>query len=298
MENLIVNPYKIRSWIVFPSIKKNFIEKVLNFEGEYKPDAVMFDLEDSVHPDFKKEAREVLRDYLYGNKEYREELFRKYIGSVRINSYETNWFKEDLDLVNEIGFDFLVLPKVESPDQVRYVRGESETPQLFIAVETIKGFENRERIMKEMEWYDVFIMGYEDLSTDLFIERPEYLDSANPLTTILMNSVISARKNDITMVDAVSRKYGTPENLKELEKECLFTRGLGLSSKVAIHPSQVPIINSVFDKKSLLEKAERVLGKFEELKDGSFVISDDKKEMMDTPSYKLYSNILELWNRK
>jgi hypothetical protein len=47
----------------------------------------------------------------------------------------------------------------------------------------------------------------------------------------------------------------------------------------------------------MIRRAENVLGKFRELKDGSFVISNDK-EMMDTPSHRMYSKILDLWNRE
>ena len=142
------------------------------------------------------------------------------------------------------------------------------------------------------------MLGYEDLSSELMIERPD-LDSMNPLTKIILRSVVSAREKDVVMIDAVSRKYGTPENIRELEKECLHTcYNLGMSSKVGIHPSQISVINRVFDKRAILRRGEEVLGKFRELKDGSFVITNGGKEMMDTPSYKLYSKILNLWNMK
>lgn len=294
----IVNPYRIRSWLFIPAVKENFFDKIMDLDGENKPDVIVFDLEDSVHVDYKEGAREILRSRLYEDVVYRKEFFRKYVGTIRANSYDTEWFKEDLKLIDMIKPDFFALSKVESADQIRFVRHNSSASQLFVPIETIRGFRNRERIMREMQPHDVFVVGYEDLSAELMIERPE-LDSVNPLTKIILRSIVSARKNNIIMIDAVSRKYGTPENIKSLEEECRYTaEKLGLSSKVAIHPSQVPVINSVFDKDPLIERAKEILGKFEELEDGSFVITNEKKEMMDTPSYRMYSKILDLWNRK
>jgi citrate lyase subunit beta/citryl-CoA lyase len=293
----MINPYKTRSWLFVPAVKECFFDKVLGLRGREKPDVLIFDLEDSVHAGSKAEARRILHKRLHEGGAYRKEVSGRYVIAVRINSQETAWFREDLELVNRIRPDFLMLSKVESPDHVRAARESGGVPQLFVVIETIKGFENREEIMKEMEWYDIFTLGYEDLSAELMIERPASLDSVNPITDMLLKTVISARKNNVTMIDAVSRGYGTPDNLKRTEDECAFTAGLGLSGKIAIHPSQVQVINSVFDKGPLLERAERVLGMFGELKDGSSVISGDSKEMMDTPSRRLHSKILELWNR-
>ncbi len=142
---------------------------------------------------------------------------------------------------------------------------------------------------------DLFAIGYEDLSAELLIERPADLSIENPLSKILTDCIISAREKDIIMIDAVSRKFGTPENLEQLEKECQFALSLGLTGKVAVHPSQVPIINKVFNKEVLIKKAKNILSQFKELKDGSSVIVREGKEMNDLPSYKMYKKIIELW---
>lgn len=291
-----VNPFRIRSWLFVPAVKERFFDKILCFEGGGKPDVIVFDLEDSVSPDHKEEAREILKQYLHDDTAYRKEFSGKYKSVIRANSYDTEWFREDVKSIDEIGPDFLGMSKVESPEQIRFVRNNSRVSQLFVPIETIRGFRDRANIMRELGQNDVIVLGYEDLSAELMIERPD-LESMNPLTKIISRSIVTARENDVVMIDAVSRKYGTPENLKELERECLHTFGrLGMWSKVAIHPSQVPVINSVFDKSPMIRRAENVLGKFGELKDGSFVISDGK-EMMDTPSHRMYSKILDMWNR-
>lgn len=294
----MVNPFRIRSWLFVPAVKEKFFEKIMTVEGEEKPDVIIFDLEDSVHPNHKSRAREILTSYLHDNEAYRREFSKKYVSVIRANAFGTDWFKDDMKTINRLKPDFFGMSKVESPDEIKYLRENSTVPQFFVPIETIKGFKKREGIIKELSTYDVLVLGYEDLSSELMIERPD-LDSMNPLTKIILRSVVSAREKDVVMIDAVSRKYGTPENIRELEKECLHTcYNLGMSSKVGIHPSQISVINRVFDKRAILRRGEEVLGKFRELKDGSFVITNGGKEMMDTPSYKLYSKILNLWNMK
>jgi citrate lyase beta subunit len=293
----ILNPYRIRSFLVVPSIREELFGKIIKLCGEEKPDVIIFDLEDSVHPDFKSKARSILKQYLLEDRKYREEFSGRYFGAVRVNPYGSAHVADDMEIFNELGLEFLGLTKIESPKEVRFFRENSTARQFILPIETIEGFRNRESIMRNMEWYDVLLLGYEDLSSELMIDRPENLNSPNPVINMILETIISAKEMGITMIDAVSRKYGTPENLKALHDECLYTAGLGLSGKVAIHPSQVHVINSVFDKKRLLEKAEAILGKFEKLNDGSFVVAEDNKEMMDRPSYKFFSKVIELWNR-
>jgi citrate lyase subunit beta/citryl-CoA lyase len=199
--------------------------------------------------------------------------------------------------MKEIAPDFVMLSKVEEEKELLLTRKKCKNLQLFVVIESIKGFKNREKILSLMKPEDLFAIGYEDLSAELLIERPEDLSVENPITKILIDCIISAREKDIVIADAVSRKFGTSENLEQLEKECQFTLSLGLTGKVAVHPSQVPIINSVFDKEILLKRAEEVLAQFKELKDGSSVIVREGKEMNDTPSYKMYKKILDLWSR-
>src|SRR4030042_1803832 len=172
-----INPLGIRSVLIIPSIKKKFFAKIFTLEGDSKPDAVIFDLEDSVHADFKKEARENLREF-FGNEENRKVVFSKYVVFIRTNSFRTEYFKEDMKLTNYIKPHFLVLPKVESPEELEVVR-KSGMNQLFVAIESLKGIDNINSILSSMDKYDLFAIAYEDLSAEIGIERPENLNSFN-----------------------------------------------------------------------------------------------------------------------
>lgn len=279
-----------------PAIKERFFDKILELNDGEKPDAIIFDLEDSVDEQYKNDARKILFNRLVKDIQFRAKINSLYKIFVRANSSQTKWFSDDLNLIKEIEPDFVMLSKVEDEKELSLVKKKSKCPQLLVAIESIRGFKNREKILGQMKSKDIFVIGYEDLSGELLIERPDNLSVENPLSKILMDCIISARERGVIMIDATSRKFGTPENLEQLDKECRFTLSLGLSGKVTVHPSQIPIINTVFDKKALIKKAEKVLTQFNELKDGSSVIVREGKEMNDMPSYKMYKKMLELWN--
>lgn len=282
--------------LFIPAIKKQLFDKILYFNKEDKPDGIIFDLEDSIHEDYKNEARTILLKKFLNDVRYRTQLFDKYHVFIRINAYKSKWFRDDIKIVNKIKPNFLMLSKVETEKEIEDIRKKSKVPQIFAVIETFAGIKNREKILKTLKKIDLFAIGYEDLSAELFIERPENLNSITPLSLILMESIIDARKNKITMIDAVSRKFSTHQDLNELKKECLFTANLNMSGKVAIHPNQISVINSIFDKNLLLKRARHIISEFKKIKDGSFVIKDTNKGMLDTPSCKMYSEILNLLN--
>ena len=291
-----INPFKIRSLLFVPAIKKEFIDKIIDLEGINKPDGIIFDLEDSVHLDYKDEARKNL-DELFKNKEIIDKLKDKYIICIRINKYGTKWFKNDLRFINQIKPNFLMLAKVESAKEVRIIRKKSKIKQLIAPIETLEGLKYIKEITSELNFYDIFACAYEDTSAELLIDRPENLNYINPLTFFLMNCIIEARRNNLIMLESPSRKFADEKGLKECEEEATLGKNNGFTGKFAIHPNQVAIINKIFDKKVIVNRAEKVLGQFKDLKDGTSVIVNENKEMMDTPSYKMYSKLLGYWNK-
>jgi len=285
----MINPYKINSLLFIPATKERFYKKIFTLKGDKKPDGIIFDLEDSVHPKFKRKAREVLLKFfeLPQNKK----IFEEYIILVRINPVTSTFFKEDLRLIRKIRPHILMTSKAETANELKIYKKIYK--QLFVVVETLKGIFNLRSILRETRKTDLFAIGYEDLSSELLIERPENLKDANPLTFILMYSIILSRYFSVPMIDAVSR-YFKKTDLMKLKKECEYTARLGLIGKVAIHPNQIPIINRFFKRRKaeIKKNASKIIKKFTNLSDGSFVVVD--KGMMDTPSYKLYSKLIKM----
>lgn len=291
-----INPFLVRSWLIFPAIKERFLQKILTLKGVNKPDVVIFDLEDSIAntQDAKTKARNQLINSLITNKSYRKAIDTNFLTAIRVNHHTSDYCKEDIHAITKIHPHFVIVPKVETEEEVIFYQRQFKDIQLRFVIETIKGYENRNEILRSLRPTDILGIGYEDLCADLGIERPHDLIQPNPLVHIVNCCLISAKQYNISFVEGPSRKYGSRKNLGDCRKECLLSLNMGFNSKLAIHPSQIRIINTIYSKKRLKERARKVLQKFQDLDDGTFVIGDKGKNMMDTPSVSLYSKTLHL----
>ncbi len=197
-------------------------------------------------------------------------------------------------MIAKIKPDVLMTAKVETAREVKQYKKIS-CKQLFVVVETLNGVENIQEIAREMRKTDLFAVGYEDISAELMIDRPEKLDSLNPVSHIMLQSLIVARQHNIQMIDAVSGFFKTKQDLGKLKNECIYTAGLGMVGKVAIHPNQIRIINTIFKKKKkdMRERAFKIIEKLEKTTDGIHVGLDENNKMIDTPSYKMAHKIIK-----
>ncbi|MFA5992642.1 MAG: aldolase/citrate lyase family protein [Candidatus Pacearchaeota archaeon] len=280
----------IKSIIVVPSIKleKKFEQKLNNFDVE----SILFDLEDSVADNKKEEGRAKITSFLKSSK------INKILG-IRINHKSTPFYELDWKTVSEILPEFVCLVKVGDAEEIKDAEKRIEQIKektgkdlyLMVAIETIKGYVNRDSILSCSDKVILFTVGYEDISADLGIIRPEIYEN-NPLNKILIDCLISAKINNVRMIDAVSRLFNKT-HLNGLRKETKYGKSIGLCGKIAIHPNQLKIINEVYNNEKNIKKARQLLEKFAKLKDGSAVIVNEKGEMEDTPSIKLANKIIE-----
>lgn len=270
------------SLLVVPCDK---IDEYLSNAVDTEADAMLFDLEHSVAKDRKNEAREKLagiRENDLGSKDI-------YVRPSRIG---TENFEEDRKVIEKINPDLVVFPKVEGAEEVKKIESflnfwETEMPYKII-IESIKGFENREEIFSEAENCLLVSLGYEDLSAELGIERPE-LEGNNPLNSMLMETMISTRKHGLQYMDAVSRKFDD-EDIDEFRDELNYGKEIGCWGKVLIHPDQVPPTKKTYSREKEIEKAHEKIRRFEEADSG--VITNEKGEMEDLPSLRRAEKIL------
>ncbi len=293
----MINPFRIRSFLFVPAIKQHYFDNLFNLSGEKKPDGIIFDLEDSVAGDSKNSARKLLEE-LFNDSEKAHFLKENYVICVRVNKIGTSWFKDDCKLIQKIKPHFLMLAKVETAKEIHTARKVSRNIQLIVAIETLRGLHNADLILSQLTSFDVVVAGYEDPSAELLIERPSDLAQLNPLSFFFMQCLFAVRRHKLVMIDAPSRKFADTKALSEFKKECELTNSYRLSGKMAIHPEQVSIINQCFDKQDLIKESAKIIGEFDSLTDGSSVLTDKHKEMIDTPSYKLSKEILRLWNQR
>ncbi|MCJ1283651.1 hypothetical protein MMC26_002982 [Xylographa opegraphella] len=217
-------------------------------------DCVAYDLEDSVTPSRKSEARSNVRHFLdqpraAGIKEQ----------SVRINAVESGLALDDLtEVLKARHVDTIVVPKVNSAadlhfvtDVIRHSRqpssavGEKSTSiQVLALIESAKALSSLSSICTATPLLSGLIFAAEDFALDLSLTRTpaltEFLYARSAIVT-------ACRAHDLpSAIDLVCTAYKGEEGQRALQEECLGGRGLGFNGKQCIHPSQVDITQSAF----------------------------------------------------
>lgn len=224
-------------------------------------DAVIFDLEDSVAPDAKVEARENLRKLLG------EPLGGGRETIIRINALSTPWGAEDLRAAQDLAPDAILIPKVEDPEDIAQIdealdqTDAPETLRLWAMIETPKGIMNAGQIARASRTpggrLDCFVTGTNDIVKETGVAP---LPGRPYLSTWLMEIVLAARAYGIDVLDGVYNDFRDSEGFAI---ECAQGRAMGFDGKTLIHPGQIEAANTAFgidpDK---LEEARHIVEAF------------------------------------
>ena len=207
-------------------------------------DAIIADLEDSVAPAGKADAREITRRVL-------SELTQDGARLVRVNGVDSSYHANDVALVADLRPDAVVLPKA-TPDAVDAL-ADTGLPVLAI-VETAAGvrlaFETASR-----PHVFALLIGAVDLGAELGLEpRPDGIEIQYVRSKIVVDSAAAGIRSPF---DIVHLAIDDPDGLAQ---EARLARSLGLRGKACIHPSQVEVVNAVFTPRPAeVEWARRVL---------------------------------------
>jgi citrate lyase subunit beta/citryl-CoA lyase len=259
-----------RSWMFVPGDRQRMIEKSLGLPV----DAVMMDIEDGVAPAEKETARRRIAASLDWIAERRkaDSSFRTPAGFVRINAVGHKRMHEDLAAVLRPGLEGLVLPKVETPDQIKIVEGildarethlgiPARSLRLLAAIETPRGMFNALAVAGASPRLLGLMFGAEDFSRELGLPLQRE-GEARDLIYARSALVMAAAAAHIQSIDGVWTDLQDPEGLRKFS---LQSRRLGFSGMALIHPAQIDAVNSAFTPTaSELEYARRVLQAFEE----------------------------------
>ncbi|ETS86617.1 hypothetical protein PFICI_00445 [Pestalotiopsis fici W106-1] len=232
-----------------------------------KSDNVTYDLEDSVTPSAKPEARRALREHL-GQLATTSRPAGISEVAVRINAVSTPHALDDLTaLAASPGLDAVVIPKVNSAsdltfaaDALRHLapdrhQGSSSnsndtgSPQnspvrLIALIESARAVMNLREICAATPLLSGLIFAAEDFALDLSITRTpslsEFLYARSAIAT-------AARAADLpSTIDLVCTSYKGDEGLRRLEEECRGGKAMGFNGKQCIHPSQVETVQRMF----------------------------------------------------
>lgn len=219
-----------RSVLYLPASNPRAIEKARGLNA----DAVVLDLEDAVAPDAKAEARQAAVAALTAGG------FASRVG-VRVNGLDTPWGADDLAALQGLKPDFVVSPKIESPEAVRDVA--SRLPAgvaLWIMVETPLSVLRLDAIAGAGAPLAALMLGIND-----FGERMNLVlgPDREPLKPWLAAVVAAARGHGLLAIDGV---VNATDDADRLRTECLQGRAFGFDGKSLIHPAQIDAANAAF----------------------------------------------------
>ena len=256
-------------------------------------DCICMDMEDGTAVSKKAEARVVISQAM------KELNFGESERCIRINSIGSGFEKDDLASALAAKPDTIVVPKVETAEQVKWVSDQIESYELsnglklggirlLIGLETAKGILNLREIAEADKRLEAIIFGAEDYAASVGATRTK---EAIEVLYVRSAVVAACAANDLQAIDMVYIDFKDSEGLRvEAEQGA----GLGFSGKQVIHPNQVPVTQEAFTPSNeAISYAKRVVESFESSqKEGRGAYALDGK-MIDMPLLKNAQKVLD-----
>ena len=229
-----------RSVLYMPGANKRALEKAKTLPA----DSLILDLEDSVAPEAKAEARDsVCAAVKAGGYGHRELV-------IRVNAIETPWGMDDLRAAVAAVPDAILVPKVSQPGDIvtaAKVLGSVHAPgktRLWAMMETPKSMLNAREIAalgaEPEHRLACLVMGTNDLLKE---SRARALHNRIAVVPWLAMTLVAARAFGLDILDGVYNDFRDDKGFRE---ECEHGRTLGMDGKTLIHPSQVTPCNEIF----------------------------------------------------
>ncbi|HEX8485774.1 CoA ester lyase [Sphingomonas sp.] len=222
----------IRSALYMPASNPRAIMKARDLAC----DAVILDLEDAVAPEEKPRARAAAVAAA------REGGFGGRTLVVRVNAIDTEWGAADLVAVAGVGFDAVLVPKVDGPGDVhRYAAAIGDTA-LWIMIETCRSVFALEPLAAcaHDAALTTFVLGTNDLAKEM---RARLTPERAPFLPFLAHAVAAARIHGLSVLDGV---YNAIDDADGFARACAQSVEYGCDGRTLIHPSQIAACNAAF----------------------------------------------------
>ncbi len=248
--------------------------------GLHGPDAIILDLEDSVHVAEKDAARLLVRNAL------RAVDFGGAERMVRINQLPLGL--ADLEEIVPQSPDLILIPKVEMPEQISDVVGAIESIAaryqctrpiwLMPILESALGIENAFAIAKAAPCVAALTIGLEDYTADLGVAKT----SGGAESLYARMRVVNAAK--AAGVQAIDSVYGDMADSEGLLRWGETARAMGFEGMGCLHPIQIETIHRAFaPTASELEKALQIVAAYEEAQASGLGVVSLGSKMIDAP---------------
>jgi citrate lyase beta subunit len=276
-----------RALLYVPGNDRHKIEKALTLGV----DCICMDMEDGVALNRKAEARATIARAL-------QELdFGRSERLARINAVGPGLEKDDIESVLPYHPDGIVIPKIESLEQIQWASGKIEAAELasgwpvnsirlIVDVETARGILNLKEIAAHPR-LDAVIFGAEDFAASVGATRTadawEVFYARSAVVTV-------AAAYGLGAIDMVTIDF---KDIEKIRQEARFGAQMGYSGKQIIHPNQVAPVQEAFTPDAeAIAHARRLVEAFEEHQaKGSGAFALDGK-MIDMPLVKAAQNVL------
>ncbi|HUR08643.1 MAG TPA: CoA ester lyase [Nonomuraea sp.] len=242
-----------RSVLAVPGSNPRFLEKAQTLAV----DEVFLDLEDSVAPLAKDEARKNVVTAL------REGDWTGKTRVVRVNDLSTQWtYRDVIEVVEGAGdnLDCLILPKVQDSTEVVWldtlltqiektmglrvgrigIEAQIENARGLVNVDAIAGASRR---LEALVFGPADFMASVNMRTMVVGEQPPGYTEGDAYHYILMRLLMAARMHDLQVIDGPYLQIRDVEGFKRVARRAA---ALGFDGKWVLHPSQVEAANEVF----------------------------------------------------
>ena len=262
--------------------------------GIHRPDGIILDLEDSVAPSRKDEARLLVRNALLQVDFYGAERM------VRINQLPAGL--DDLEFIVPHHVHLVLIPKGENAQHVLEVderiqsiikqHGQDRVIHLMPIIESCLGVERAFQIASACENVVAMAIGLEDYTADLGVARTASGEESLYARTRMVNACKAAC---IQPIDSVYSDVADMEGLRQNVKQ---SRSLGFEGMGCIHPRQVPVIHEGFrPAESEIKMAEKIIGAFNHAASKGLGVVALGSKMIDPPVVKRARQTMELARR-
>ncbi|MDW3631001.1 MAG: CoA ester lyase [Nitrososphaeraceae archaeon] len=297
-----------RTLLFIPGNNKRFLEK----SKFLYPDILCFDLEDSVPISEKTIARDMIIEYLSSNKaanpidinnnnnnaNYKNKESPQIF--VRINSFESGLYEQDLEYVICERLAGIVIPKVNSASELEKIteiianlekkRNIEKTLRLIPSIESSQGVVNSYDIAKFNERVCSLMFGVFDYLYDM---KLDYENEGLEYSYARAKIPVDARAAGIPALDSIWQKV---DDLDGLQRDAKIAKRLGYAGKSIIHPKHIEPVHNVFvPSQNEIEWAKKVVSRLNQIQEkgdkrGAFKIDG---RMIDAVHFKQAKLILD-----
>jgi len=257
--------FEFKSVIFIPGGNEKMLSKATSLDA----DLVLFDLEDAVHENQKDTARTMVAQWLSESKPDGK------VFGVRLNALDSKHLSADLAQILPAKPDLIMLPKVESGQDLKQIddlinRQEAQsglsigsTKLMILTAETPASLLRFDSLFNVSDRLVGMTWGAEDLASELGAAQGRD-KSAKWLPPFQLAQTLCLAKASDLGVQALDTVMADFKNLDALRQECLASKEIGYTGKLAIHPAQLDVINEVFSpSEQEIEFARRVIELFE-----------------------------------